>query len=237
MATNDRLNEIFNDCIDRLARGESLADCLRAYPAEAAALRPLLEAGMRSRELLPAPVEVMASSSAVWQKITQTMELERTPPRRVVPFGRILAAAAMLALVAISATWFLLNRQQQEMLAGIAATQTAEMALTQSVTPTSTATATETPSPTATATSTSTPTTTHTATLTPTPSITSTRTQFLVAPTLGPSPTTAPAVPTQDSSGGNSGSGNSGSGSPNSGSGGGGDDDGDDDGGDDSGDD
>lgn len=201
MASNERLTEIFNDCVNRLAQGESLADCLRAYPAEAGMLRPMLEAGLRSRELLPPAVEMRAESAAVWQKITQTMELAPVRPARRAPIGRMLALAAMLALAVVTAAWFLVDRQQQ-MLANMQATQTAEMALTQSVTATftPTATATETPSPT--------PTQTGTPSPTATPTVSPTPTLFLVQPpTRTPQPVSAP---TDDNSG--SGSGNSGSG-------------------------
>lgn len=209
MASNERLTDIFNDCINRLAQGESLAECLRAYPAEASLLRPMLEAGMRSRELLPPAVEVRAESAAVWQKITQTMDLAPVRPARRMPVSRILALAAMLALAVVTAAWFLFDRQQQQMLANMQATQTAEMALTQSVTATFTPTATPTVTPSATPTPTVTPSATFTPTVSPTVTL------FLMQPpTPTPQPISAPMADNSGSGSSNSGSsGNSGSGS------------------------
>jgi hypothetical protein len=37
-----KLENIFNDCLERMAQGESIEDCLRSYPKEAAELEPLL---------------------------------------------------------------------------------------------------------------------------------------------------------------------------------------------------
>lgn len=41
---------ILEDCLARLRAGGSLADCLRAYPAQAQALRPLLQASAHARQ-------------------------------------------------------------------------------------------------------------------------------------------------------------------------------------------
>lgn len=46
MAVRDDLIEAFNDCLDRVNRGEPVEAILRDYPALAAQLRPMLEAGL-----------------------------------------------------------------------------------------------------------------------------------------------------------------------------------------------
>lgn len=39
------LTEVFNDCVERLAQGQSIDDCLRRYPQYSSSLSPMLEAG------------------------------------------------------------------------------------------------------------------------------------------------------------------------------------------------
>jgi hypothetical protein len=46
-----RLADILDDCINRLNRGETVADCLRAYPDHQRQLLPMLEAGRLARRL------------------------------------------------------------------------------------------------------------------------------------------------------------------------------------------
>ncbi len=40
------LTNVFNDCVDRMAQGQSIDDCLRRYPQYTSTLRPMLEAGL-----------------------------------------------------------------------------------------------------------------------------------------------------------------------------------------------
>lgn len=51
MAVNNDLIDIFNDCIDRLNRGESVENILQDYPAMASQLRPMLEAGLLTKKI------------------------------------------------------------------------------------------------------------------------------------------------------------------------------------------
>lgn len=64
MAGRDVL-EAFNDCVDRLARGEGIEDCLRAYPQFAAELAPMLEAGLLVRRAEITPDELQLSQERV----------------------------------------------------------------------------------------------------------------------------------------------------------------------------
>ena len=43
MANHDRLDDIVNDCVERMARGEGLDACLASYPDDRGELAPLLE--------------------------------------------------------------------------------------------------------------------------------------------------------------------------------------------------
>lgn len=58
--------DAFDDCVDRLARGESLQTCLEAYPQYAAELAPMLEAGVG--------VARAAETDAEWAEIQAEME-------------------------------------------------------------------------------------------------------------------------------------------------------------------
>jgi RNA polymerase sigma-70 factor (ECF subfamily) len=57
----------YNNCVDRMAAGDSLESCLRAYPAYAERLRPLLQAGAAVRVLRPTPAELRQEQASVWR--------------------------------------------------------------------------------------------------------------------------------------------------------------------------
>ncbi len=54
-----KLENIFNECLERMARGESIESCLQSYPKEAAQLEPLLRTALgfswRASSLQPRP--------------------------------------------------------------------------------------------------------------------------------------------------------------------------------------
>ena len=50
MASNDRLDDIVNDCVERMARGEGLEACLASYPEDRGQLAPLLEVAATTLE-------------------------------------------------------------------------------------------------------------------------------------------------------------------------------------------
>jgi hypothetical protein len=52
MASHKELADILNECLDRLAGGESLQDCLDSYPQIAEELGPLLETALAARKAL-----------------------------------------------------------------------------------------------------------------------------------------------------------------------------------------
>ena len=43
-------DEIFDECVDRINRGERLEDCLASYPEHARDLEPLLQAMLDTQE-------------------------------------------------------------------------------------------------------------------------------------------------------------------------------------------
>jgi hypothetical protein len=52
MASYRELADILSECLDRLAKGESLQDCLDSYPQVTEELRPLLETALVARKAL-----------------------------------------------------------------------------------------------------------------------------------------------------------------------------------------
>ncbi len=96
---DNRLTEVLNDCADRLSRGETLQDCLRAYPAYADELRVLLTLAKLPQRVHAAPAEVSAARRRVSAHIETLLDdfaVSKTPPR-IVPL-RVLTWAAVLLL-------------------------------------------------------------------------------------------------------------------------------------------
>lgn len=168
--------DAFNDCIDRLRAGQSLGDCLRAYPEHADTLRSLLESAMLVRQARPAmPV---GARERVRERVMQSPVRPRT--RWIFAPRGLTWAAALVVLLGFVVVLLLVNRDG------------APSAQVEPFPPhTSTPTATVTSSPTATpsVTATATPTVTRTASLAPTATLMST----LMA-TNAPSPTAQPVT-------------------------------------------
>lgn len=95
MASTD-LTTVLNECIDRLSQGETVEDCLRAYPQYAREIRPMLEAGLLTKRAAIAPLEIQIAQErarANFQRAIRT-----TPVRRAYPIRQVLALAAMLLI-------------------------------------------------------------------------------------------------------------------------------------------
>ena len=50
MKKSNEFENILDDCLERLARGETVEQCLESYPEQAAQLRPLLQTSQLARE-------------------------------------------------------------------------------------------------------------------------------------------------------------------------------------------
>ncbi|MBL8165164.1 MAG: LysM peptidoglycan-binding domain-containing protein [Anaerolineae bacterium] len=98
MADRDLLNA-FNDCIDRLGAGQSIEDCLRAYPQFAAALRPMLEAGALVQRMRTTPTEIQVAQERVRARYQQAVRANPRRYRPVLPRFANLAAALLLFFV------------------------------------------------------------------------------------------------------------------------------------------
>lgn len=98
------LPDILNDCIDRLAAGQNVADCLSAYPGQAARLRPLLDSGLAAVRVTYPIVEVTGAQERIWSRMEQAFNvpLPSQPLRLPRPWRwAILAAAALLMLAGV----------------------------------------------------------------------------------------------------------------------------------------
>jgi len=181
-----RLIEALADCLERMASGESLENCLHRHPAERAELEPLLRASATLRHL-PAPppidlskVEQRALARAAELRAVATapnaasaLATHRLPgwvlPAFLVAFliMLIIIACTIVVIIAVIVRW------PQPV-----------------ITPTATPTLSFTPTPVLTHTLTVTP----TATLTPTPAKTRTPTAVIATPSAT-SPASPPPLP------------------------------------------
>ena len=49
MNQNEKFNDILNECLDRIFKGETVEQCLQDYPEQAKELEPLLRTAMAAR--------------------------------------------------------------------------------------------------------------------------------------------------------------------------------------------
>ncbi len=96
------LTNIFNDCVDRLAQGQSIDECLRRYPQYASSLLPMLETGLLVQRMRVQPAEVLLAQTHVRRRFEDAL---RAPPRRrtsaVSRFVYALAALLIIGLIAL----------------------------------------------------------------------------------------------------------------------------------------
>lgn len=172
------LIDAFNDCIDRLARGETVDNCLRRHPEYAQRLRPMLETGVIVRRAQASPYEIERAQERVRSRVVEAMTASTRRSRFQAPRILTLAASLLLVFVFVVSGAVLLSNETRlrgdptPFLSPIppttlapAATDTPTAAETSTATDTSTAT----PSPSATATGMVTP--TNTITPSPSPSL------------------------------------------------------------------
>jgi len=165
--------EAFNECVERLRQGQTLQDCLNAYPEYASSLKELLQVVIATRD----------NSNTLLQEAQEARERHRqrilaTRPvvissRSVFRWQSLVAVFALMMFFGGVLLW--LNRDEEDV-------ASEQIAPSPRLTPTMTSTATQTNVPS------STPTPTSTVTNTPTPTNTSTSTPTR-RPTLTPSPT------------------------------------------------
>lgn len=197
--------EVLNDCADRLASGQTINDCLRAYPEHAEQLFPLLQAAQLPRRARANPAEVNAARLQVSTVLDTLLEdFTIQPQPRIVSLRLLQTAAVLLFAIGVVILFSVLRGNNLPTVYEIPLSQTAVPALgntespTETTSPTSTTTSTVSPSSTPTQTLTATQTATQTMTVTPAPtstptaSATSTASQTPQEPT--PLPSSEPAL-------------------------------------------
>jgi len=107
--------DIFEDCITRLAIGQTIDDCLQAYPDYASRLRPMLETtqAVQTADLV-SEVEQSEDIPIIWE-IIQQKQSNRVPiailPRRRSRHIRTQLLIAIILLLLLTITsWFFLSR-------------------------------------------------------------------------------------------------------------------------------
>jgi uncharacterized protein YraI len=147
MASSD-LFDAFDDCIACLNAGQSVDDCLRAYPQYAAALRPMLETGLAVRRAAPA---VPAGARNRVRARVMRRRAPRWRPYRI----RSAAAVLLVSVVAVVLIALWLNQDNDRLrIKTIPTVEQTPPSATPSQTPTPSHTPTETASPSPTATET-----------------------------------------------------------------------------------
>lgn len=162
--SEQHLVEALNDCINRLAKGQTLEDCLNMYPDLADELRSLLQVGQLSRQARFGNTEIRQMrfrlDKTIADYITVTDFNTSASRWRIPPGGTVLSLVAMMML-AVGLLWVVL-RSNPTMLTSPTATPTVIVSETsQPPTPT----ATPSPSVTIISSATSIPTTTPSSTL------------------------------------------------------------------------
>jgi len=110
MKNNRELNDIFEDCLERiLTGGETVEQCLAGYPEYAAELAPLLQTVLEAKETLEIAPSPEFREKARYQILTELRDIEERKQRRFSLFGwqprwATAAIAVLVLLVASSGT-------------------------------------------------------------------------------------------------------------------------------------
>lgn len=94
-----RLAQILDDCINRLNRGETIADCLRAYPEYQRQLLPMLEAGRLARRATVAVSDIPEVQTRVGLRFEQALRQPMVIRRRSTGIQRWITFAAVFVLI------------------------------------------------------------------------------------------------------------------------------------------
>lgn len=184
--TDDRLLDAFDDCLTRLKAGETVADCLRAYPDLAADLRPMLDVAQTAMTVSRVPRPAQMRSRAQFL----TAAAQKKPQPAVAGWWRGLSTVMALAATAVM-VWLGFSVVTNTVLSVTTPTST----LTVTASPTQTQADTATAEPTAT-TQTTTPTPTYSATPSPTrPLPTASHTASPTQPTSTATPEPTQLIP------------------------------------------
>lgn len=93
------LQDALNDCIDRLANGLTVDECLRLYPQHAAELRPMLETGLLAKRAQYNTFEVVQAQDRARARVVAAMTGYRPAAKRRSAASGFLRAAAVLIVI------------------------------------------------------------------------------------------------------------------------------------------
>jgi hypothetical protein len=104
MNLNDRFNNILNECLDRIIKGETVEDCLKSYPEQAGELEPLLRTAKSARiasTIQPRP-EFKSRARAEFQSAVREMQAKKTERKPLISWPRLWQPAWSIAVAAIA---------------------------------------------------------------------------------------------------------------------------------------
>lgn len=98
--TSQDLTDIFDDCLNRLAAGESVEQVLRRYATYEADLRPLLQTVRLAQHALPAPGEIAPAQARGRARLLAALDdrPETARPAKGIAGGWWMAVAALLLI-------------------------------------------------------------------------------------------------------------------------------------------
>ena len=101
MKANDELDNILSECLERVLGGESIEQCLQAYPAQAAELEPLLRMALavsQASAIQPRP-EFRDRARYQFYSALQGIEAEKSCPFFGWQLRWVTAVSIVLALL------------------------------------------------------------------------------------------------------------------------------------------
>ena len=104
MKTDREFNEILNECLDRLNRGETVAQCLAHFPHQANALEQLLATASDAHKITTVRPRPEFKANAKARFLAAVREVEAKKTRRVTWLPGWAAAAATALVVIMAGT-------------------------------------------------------------------------------------------------------------------------------------
>ncbi len=96
------LADILNDCINRLAAGQSLDECLGVYPGQAARLGSMLETGLLVRRMEYGAAEAALAQETIWLRMEQAYNAPAPARHLRLPRRWLWLVAAVIGLLLMS---------------------------------------------------------------------------------------------------------------------------------------
>lgn len=111
MGNTEKFNDILDACLERLARGDTLEQCLTSYPEHTAELEPLLRTAAATRQAVMVVPRAEARTTG-WEQISAALR-EAKPAR-----SSIFAAPRWAIAIAVLAVFFVISGAMVSVAAG-----------------------------------------------------------------------------------------------------------------------